>query len=137
MIETPRRFRLAEEAFLDVENSSSSSRLLRQGHGLDRHHAVDLWIASLINHAHGALAEFFLDLVTPEHRLLDLTVPKHHRAGVGAATSTTKHHRFRHGLGPREALLEIAEFPVVIGHVPEDGPALLNCRLRSKSSARL
>ncbi len=83
VVEAPGRFRLAEEALLGV-GELVRLEFRRERHRLDRDDATDLRILAAIHDAHRALAELFLHLVTPEHRLLGPAALQDHRARVGA-----------------------------------------------------
>ncbi len=128
VVEAPGGFRLAEEALLDLDQFVGLE-LLRQGHGLDRHDAVDLRVAAEIDHAHGALAQFLLDLVAAQHRLLDIAGGID-QAGIAApASASAENHGFRQLFGAIDAGLDIAEFRVVIEYVAEHRLGLVELAL--------
>ncbi len=120
-------FRLAEEALLHV-GQFLFVEFLRQRHGLDRDHAVDLGVTAQIDHAHGPLAQFLLDLVAAQHRLLHRAVLED--AGVGAPRpGAAQHDGFRHRLGPLDAGFQILELRIEVGHVTEYGFGLVELPL--------
>ena len=111
MIQAPGGFRLAEETQLHI-GQFVFIEFLGQRHGLDRDDTVDLWITPLIHHAHGAFAQFLLDLVTAQHRLLQHRIIEHQGAGRTLTTPARQHDGFGHLPGDLEARRQIAEFRI-------------------------
>ena len=118
VIEAASSFRFAEEALLHIFNFVSI-KFLRQGHRLDGNYATDLRILAQVHHAHRALAQLFLNLVTAQHRLFDGTVEDVH-ARVRAPAAAAQDNRLRHRLGTFALLCQIFEVRVVACHVIVD-----------------
>ncbi len=128
MIEPPRGFGLAEKTLLDI-SQFVLVELLRQGHGLDRHHAIDFRIAPHVNHTHGALAELLLDLVAAQHRLLDIAGGID-QAGIAAPPSTaTKNHGFRELLGAVQAGFDVTKLRIEIENIAKHRLGLVELSL--------
>ena len=82
-----------------------------------------------IDHAHGALAQFLLDLVAAEHGLFDGPPVEDHGAAVGAAAPPPRITVSDIALARGQALLEIAELRVEVGHVAEHRLGLVELAL--------
>ncbi len=131
MVEPARRLFLAEETLLDL-NQFIGFELLREGHGLDRDDTVDLRIPAQVDHTHGALAEFLLDLVAAQHGLLDIAAGIE-QAGVRATAATAaENDGFGQLLGAIDAGLDVAELRVVIEDVTERRLGLVELALALK-----
>ena len=92
MLQPPCRFRFTEKAFARI-HQFIARKFLAQCHGLDRHHPANFRVFAKVHHAHGALAELFVDLVAAQHRLLYRATVKQHGA-TRMRTATTEHHGF-------------------------------------------
>ena len=80
MIQPAGGFGFAEEALLD-RFDLAILELGRQIQGLDGHDAIDLGVVSEIHGAHGSTAEFAVDLVTAQGRLLGGAVDDERASG--------------------------------------------------------
>ena len=120
-----------------ASSSSSPSNSCGQRHRLDRHHAADLRVLAQVDHAHRALAQLLLDLVAAQHRLFDRAAVEQHRA-AGMRAAAAQDDGLGQVLGAIELGLQVLVRSCCTRPCARTPPAaLLNWRLRSKSSARL
>ncbi len=108
-------FRLAEKALTRIRQLGAFE-LGAQRQRLDGHGASDLGVTPLVDHAHGAFAELFLDPVAAEHGLLNpRTAEQQGAARVGRGA--WQHHGFRQTPGPPQTGLHLGIASVQTGHV--------------------
>src|SRR5207253_7143178 len=113
VIEAACGFRFTEKAVFDILQLVGIE-LLRQGHGLDRHHAADLRVFTEIYDTHRALAQLFFHLIAAEHRFFHAAAGENHgaaRMSAGAA----ENQRLGHRLGAAYAFTDILEFGIFLG----------------------
>ena len=113
MIQSASRFGLAEEAILGFLQFVAF-KFGRECHRFDRHFAANLRIFAEIDHAHRALAQFFLHLIAAEHWLL-AGAGNHHRRRTGTrGRRAAENNRLRHRFRTVHALGNIFEFGIVL-----------------------
>ena len=127
MLQATRSFRFTEETLARIDQFVAG-KLLAERHGLDGHHATDLWVFPQVHHPHGALAKLFVDLVAAQHWFFHCAAVQQHGPAWMCSTAT-QYDRLRQILGPVQFRLQILVVLVVGRHVLIHGLGLVELAL--------